>query len=66
MIQKPRRLDAKRDAGAIGGDGPTTSTPRWVKLGGILAIVFLGVHLLTGGGPGMHNMLRMPASPTAN
>jgi hypothetical protein len=37
-----------------------TGTPRWVKVFGIIAVVvvlLIVIHLLTGGGPGMHASL---------
>ncbi|MDQ3588391.1 MAG: hypothetical protein M3375_08595 [Actinomycetota bacterium] len=53
--------DSDRDPGAAGpGRGPTTATPRWVKVVGAVAlvlVVLVAILLLTGGGghgPGRH------------
>ncbi len=57
MAESPPHPDSYDDTG---GHGPTTATPRWVKVFGIIALVLIllvGVLLLTGGGnhgPGRH------------
>ena len=55
MADVPLYLDSNGDTGVELGRGPTTSTPRWVYLFGIIVIVpvFVIQHL-TGGGLGGH------------
>ncbi len=64
MADLPRYPDSNSDTGDDTGvrpdRGSTTSTPRWVKVFGIIAIVLIllvGILHLTGnslGGPGRH------------
>ncbi len=50
--------DTSDDTGVGPGRGSTISTPRWVKVFGIIVIVLVllfAIKMLTvGGGPGMH------------
>jgi len=60
MTDSPPDPDARADTRAGPGRGLTTSTPRWVKVFGIIALVLIllvVVMLLIGGGshgPGRH------------
>jgi len=61
MADPPRYPDAGDDTGVRPDHGSTTSTPRWVKIFGITALVLVllvGIMLLTGvggsHGPGRH------------
>jgi len=59
VADPPRYPDTGDDTGLGSGRGSTTSTPRWVKLAGIIAIALvlllvIILHLLGGFGPGLH------------
>jgi hypothetical protein len=65
MADPPRHSDADADADADGdsstgyGRGPTSGTPRWVKVSAIVAavlVLLVAVMLVSGGrhGPGRH------------
>jgi hypothetical protein len=58
MADPPSNPDADDDRGVTLDHQPTTSTPRWVKVFGVIALVLLlllVIALLTGGhGPGRH------------
>jgi hypothetical protein len=57
MADPPPAPDPTRDGTGVESDrGPTSGTPRWVRVFGIIAIVLvlLVVILLLTGGPGRH------------
>lgn len=57
MADLPDSPETGDDTGVEPDRGPTTGTPRWVKVFGVVVIVLvllLAVVLLFGGGPGGH------------
>ncbi len=62
MADSPRHPDTGADAGARSYRGPTTGTPRWVKVFGIIALVVVLLVVIVvsaqgsggGHGPGRH------------
>ncbi len=64
MSDRPRYPDTGDDAGVGADSEPTTRTPRWVKVFGIIAlvIVLLIVVLLFTRGPGGHGPNRHTSS----
>lgn len=57
MNDPPPDLETGDDAGGGPDRGSTTSTPRWVKVFGLVAlavILLIVVLLVVGGGPGGH------------
>jgi hypothetical protein len=60
VADPPRYPDTGDDPGVGLGRGSTTSTRRWVKVAGIIAIalvllLFIILHLIAGLGPGLHS-----------
>ena len=59
MADPPRYPDTSDDTGSRSGHGSATSTPRWVKVVGIIVFVLFVVlllvqHLAGGGMAGLH------------
>ncbi len=59
MTDPPRYPDTGDDRGAEPGRGPTTATPRWISVVGIifvilLVLLFVLLHLTGTVGPGGH------------
>jgi hypothetical protein len=59
VADRPPSPHTGGDTGVGPGRGSTTSTPRWVKVAGIIAIALvllfvIILHLTGGGGPGLH------------